>query len=72
MKVTLSEFEEQFEQLLNAALHEPVEITKDGKAHLIVISLGEYENLTKRRAIIYLTYWIDSWITTRPSSSVSR
>lgn len=48
MKVALSEFEEQFEQLLNAALHEPVEITKDGKAHLIVISLGEYENLTKR------------------------
>jgi PHD/YefM family antitoxin component YafN of YafNO toxin-antitoxin module len=50
-EITDTEFQSHFEQNRDAAVVEPVVITKDGKPHLVVISYEEYKNLRHKAGI---------------------
>jgi PHD/YefM family antitoxin component YafN of YafNO toxin-antitoxin module len=48
MKVTTADFIKNYGRLADKALSEPVTITKNGHARLVVISADEYERLKRR------------------------
>ena len=50
-EITDTEFQSQFEQNQDAALVEPVVITKGDKPHLVVMSYEEYKNLRHKAGI---------------------
>ena len=50
-EITDTEFQSHFEQHQDAALVQPVVITKDDKPHLVVMSFEEYKNLRHKAGI---------------------
>ena len=62
-RVTASEFQKSFGALSDRALREPVLITKQGRDHLVVLSVGEYVRLKRRDRRAGLTVDLsDEWI----------
>jgi hypothetical protein len=51
MKVKLAEFENTVARYLDAALFEPVEISKGERNHLVLMSWDHYELLLKGRIV---------------------
>ena len=54
-KVTASEFQQAFGALSDKARHEPVVITKHGRASLVVMAAEEWERLMRRDRRVGLT-----------------
>ncbi len=50
-EITDTDFQCHFEQHQDAALVEPVVITKDDKPHLVIMSYEEYKNLRHKAGI---------------------
>jgi len=51
MKVTSTEFENGVGQFQDAAMRQPVEITRNGRPHTVLISADYYELLTRGRIV---------------------
>jgi len=49
MKVSSTEFQQNVGRYQDAALQEPVAITKNGRAHTVLMSASLYETLTRGR-----------------------
>ena len=47
-KITAQDFRRHFGRYQDTALHEPVEITRHGRSHLILVSADEYRRLKSR------------------------
>jgi prevent-host-death family protein len=47
-RVTASEFQKAFGAVSDRALREPVTVTKQGRDHLVVLSVDEYARLKRR------------------------
>jgi len=47
-KITAQDFRRHFGRYQDTALHEPVEITRRGRSHLILVSADEYRRLKRR------------------------
>lgn len=61
--VTASEFQKSFGAISDTALREPVFITKQGRAHLVVLSAAEYKRLKRRDRQVGLTSELsEEWI----------
>ena len=52
-RVTASEFQKSFGAISDAALKEPVTITKQGRDHLVVLAADEYKRLKRRDRKVY-------------------
>lgn len=52
MKVSTAEFVRNFGPLSDKALIEPVTITKNGRERLVLLSVEEYERLTRRDRVV--------------------
>jgi PHD/YefM family antitoxin component YafN of YafNO toxin-antitoxin module len=62
-RVSASEFQKAFGALSDKALREPVAITKQGRAHLVVLSAEEYARLKRRdRAVNASGSLPDEWL----------
>jgi len=53
MRISSAEFLRDYEALTNAALIEPVTITRDGHDRLVVLSIEEYQRLKGRDRRVY-------------------
>ncbi|MGE0213737.1 MAG: type II toxin-antitoxin system prevent-host-death family antitoxin [Parvibaculaceae bacterium] len=63
MKVTASEFQKAFGALSDRALRAPVTITKQGRDHLVVMSVDEYARLKRRDRKVGLAEELpDEWL----------
>lgn len=51
MKVTSTEFKNRIGRFQDAAMNQPVEITKNGRTHTVLISADYYELLTHGRIV---------------------
>ena len=51
MRVTSTEFKNRVGQYQDAAMNQPVEITKNGRTHTVLISADYYELLTRGRIV---------------------
>ena len=51
MRVTSTEFKNRVGQYQDAAMNQPVEITKNGRTHTVLISADCYELLTRGRIV---------------------
>ena len=54
-RITASEFQKAFGAMSDAALKEPVTITKQGRDHLVVMAAEEYQRLKRRDRKVYAT-----------------
>ena len=63
IRVTASEFQKAFGAMSDAALKEPVTITKQGRDHLVVLAADEYKRLKQRDRKVYAIGDLpDEWI----------
>ena len=51
MKITSAEFQQNVDRYQDAALQEPVAITKNGRDHTVLVSAALFEVLTKGRIV---------------------
>jgi prevent-host-death family protein len=51
MRVTSTEFKNAVGRFQDAAMRQPVEITKNGRTHTVLISADHYELLTRGRMV---------------------
>jgi prevent-host-death family protein len=51
MRVTSTEFKNKVGRFQDAALRQPVEITKNGRTHTVLISADYYQLLTRGRIV---------------------
>jgi prevent-host-death family protein len=71
MKVTASEFQKSFGALSDRALRAPVTITKQGRDHLVVMSVDEYARLKRRDRKVGLAEELpDEWLEAIRTSKV--
>ena len=52
VRVTVTEFIQDYGRLSDRAITEPVTLTRDGRDRLVVLSIEEYERLTRRDRIV--------------------
>lgn len=70
-RVTASEFQKAFGAMSDAALREPVTITKQGRDHLVVLAAEEYQRLKRRDRNVYAAGELpDAWLDAVRSSSM--
>ena len=70
-RVTASEFQKSFGAISDAALREPVTITKQGRDHLVVLAADEYKRLKRRDRKVYAAGGLpDEWLDTVRTSEM--
>jgi prevent-host-death family protein len=53
MRISSTDFLENYGELADKALSEPVTITRDGRDRLVLLSIEEYERLKRRDRRVY-------------------
>jgi hypothetical protein len=61
-RTTAREFEENVGKFEDLALREPVEITEQGRPHLVLLAADEYERLVNRTRRVFEAAEMPDWV----------